>query len=114
MLIPFVVVLVVGLVLLALRFFWNLRSNKELVARLGEFVTLPAEERAAERRKEVDHLLAVAGDKKKRKRSFRWTEGFAEDVDVCRVFEADDDGDVDDNCDSSDALRFQFGAWFFF
>ena len=33
---------------------------------------------------------------------------------VCRVFEADDDGDVDDNCDSSDALRFQFGAWFFF
>ena len=25
----------------------------------------------------------------------------------------DDDGD-DDDCDSSDALRFQFGAWFFF
>jgi len=34
---------------------------------------------------------------------------------VCRLFEVDeDDGDVDDNCDSSDALRFQFGAWFFF
>jgi len=33
---------------------------------------------------------------------------------VCRVFEVDEDGDIDDNCDSSDALRFQFGAWFFF
>jgi hypothetical protein len=33
---------------------------------------------------------------------------------VCRVFEIDEDGDVDNSCDSSDALRFQFGAWFFF
>ena len=67
---------------LAFRFFWNLRSNKALVARLGEFVTLPAEERAAERRKEVDLLLAAAAGQKKRKRSFRWVEGFEEDVDV--------------------------------
>jgi hypothetical protein len=36
-----------------------------------------------------------------------------DDEEICRVFEVDGD-DVDDNCDSSDALRFQFGAWFFF
>jgi len=41
-------------------------------------------------------------------------ENGVDDEKVCRVFEIDEDGDVDDNCDSSDALRFQFGAWFFF
>jgi len=84
-LIPLLVLLVVGLVFLALRFFWNLRSNKALVARLGEFVTLPSEERAVERRKEVDLLLAVAAGQKQRKRSFRWIEGFEEDADVGQV-----------------------------
>ena len=58
-LIPLLVLLVIGLVFLAFRFFWNLRTNKALVARLGEFVTLPSEQRAAERRKEVDQLLAA-------------------------------------------------------
>jgi len=40
---------------------------------------------AAERRKEVDHVLAAAAGQKQRKRSFRWVEGFAEDVDVGQV-----------------------------
>jgi tight adherence protein B len=84
-LIPLLVVLVIGLVFLALRFVWNLRTNKALVARLGEFVTLPAEQRAAERRKEVDMLLAAAAGQKQRRRSFRWIEGFEEDVDVGQI-----------------------------
>ena len=84
-LIPLLVVLVIGLVFLAFRFMWNLRSNKALVARLGEFVTLPSEERAAQRRKEVDLLLAAAAGQKQRRRSFRWIEGFEEDVDVGQV-----------------------------
>ncbi len=84
-LLPLLVLLVIGLVFLAIRFFWNLRSNKALVARLGEFVTLPAEENAAERRKEVDYVLAAAAGQKQRKRSFRWVEGFAEDVDVGQI-----------------------------
>ncbi len=37
----------------------SLRSNRRLRARLGEFVTLPEEEQAAQRRKEVDQLLAA-------------------------------------------------------
>lgn len=81
-LLPLVVLLVLGLVFLAIRFFWNLRTNKALVARLGEFVTLGSEERATERRKEVDLLLAAAAGQKQRKRRFRWIEGFEEDVDV--------------------------------
>jgi tight adherence protein B len=84
-LLPLIVALVLGLAALAIRFFWNLRSNKALVSRLGEFVTLPSEERATERRKEVDHLLAAAGEQKKRKRNFRWVEGFAEDCDVGQI-----------------------------
>ena len=84
-LLPLLVLLVIGLVFLAIRFFWNLRSNKALVARLGEFVTLPAEENAAERRKEVDYVLAAAAGQKQRKRSFRWVEGFSEDVDVAQI-----------------------------
>lgn len=84
-LLPLLVLLVIGLVFLAIRFMWNLRSNKALVARLGEFVTLPAEENAAERRKEVDYVLAAAAGQKQRKRSFRWVEGFAEDVDVGQI-----------------------------
>jgi tight adherence protein B len=85
LLIPLVVGLMVALVVFTVRSLWSLRSNKALVARLGEFVTLPAEERAAERRKEVDLLLAAASDKKKRQRSFRWLEGFSEDVDVGQI-----------------------------
>ena len=46
-LVPLVVVLVLALVFFTLRALWSLRSNKALVARLGEFVTLPAEEQAA-------------------------------------------------------------------
>ncbi len=84
-LLPLLVLLVIGLAFLAIRFFWNLRSNKALVARLGEFVTLPAEENAAERRKQVDYVLAAAAGQKQRKRSFRWLEGFAEDVDVAQI-----------------------------
>ena len=64
---------------------WSLRSNKALVARLGDFVTLPAEEHAAARRKEVDALLAAVGQQKQRRRNWRWMEGFAEDVDVAQI-----------------------------
>ena len=84
-LIPLVVGLMLALVVFTIRSLWSLRSNKALVARLGEFVTLPAEEQAAARRKEVDLLLASAGEKKKRQRSFRWLAGFSEDVDVAQI-----------------------------
>ena len=85
LLIPLVVALVVLLVAFTLRALWSLRSNKALVARLGDFVTLPAEERASQRRKEVDELLAIVGQQKQRKRNFRWMEGFADDVDVAQI-----------------------------
>ena len=84
-LIPLVVWLMLALVVFTLRSLWSLRSNKALVARLGDFVTLPAEERAAERRKEVDELLAAVGQQKKQRRNFRWMEGFSEDVDVAQI-----------------------------
>jgi tight adherence protein B len=84
-LIPLVVALVLALGVFTIRAIWSLRSNKALVARLGEFVTLPAEQQAAERRKEVDLLLAAASEQKKRKRSFSWIEGFSEDVDVGQI-----------------------------
>ncbi|MCZ7590602.1 MAG: type II secretion system F family protein [Gaiella sp.] len=85
LLIPLVVALVLALAVFTIRAVWSLRSNKALVARLGEFVTLPAEEQAAARRKEVDHLLAAANAKKKQQRSFRWLQGFSEDVDVAQI-----------------------------
>jgi tight adherence protein B len=84
-LIPLVVILVIALVTFTLRSLWSLRSNKALVARLGEFVTLPAEEQASERRKEVDALLLAASEQKKRKKKVRWLEGFSEDVDVAQI-----------------------------
>jgi tight adherence protein B len=84
LLIPFIVAAVIALAYFTIRALLSLRTNKELVARLGEFVTLP-EERAAERRKEVDALLAAVGTQKQRKRSLRWMEGFAEDVDVAQI-----------------------------
>ena len=84
-LIPLVVGLMLALVVFTVRSLWSLRSNKALVARLGDFVTLPAEERATERRREVDELLATVGKQKKQKLNFRWMEGFAEDVDVAQI-----------------------------
>jgi tight adherence protein B len=85
LLIPLVVAVFLGLLFLAGRSFWSLRENKRLVRRLGDFVTLPEEERAKERRKEVDQVLLLAGQQKQRKRNFRWFEGFAEDVDVGQI-----------------------------
>ena len=85
LLIPLVVAAILGLLALALRSFWSLRSNKDLVKRLGDFVTLPEEERASERRKEVDALLAAVGAQKQRQRNWRWMEGFSEDVDVAQI-----------------------------
>ena len=85
LLVPLVVALVLGLVVYTTRSLLSLRSNQALVARLGEFVTLPAEEQASERRKEVDALLAAVGQRKARKRSWRWLEGFSEDVDVAQI-----------------------------
>jgi tight adherence protein B len=85
LLIPFVVALVVGLAFFTIRALLSLRTNRRLVARLGDFVSLPAEERATERRKEVDMLLAAVGQEKKRKRSWRWMEGFSDDVDVAQI-----------------------------
>jgi tight adherence protein B len=85
LLIPLVVAAFLGLLYLAGRSFWSLRENKRLVKRLGDFVTLPEETRAKERRKEVDELLAIAGQQKQRQRNFRWFEGFAEDVDVAQI-----------------------------
>ena len=84
-LIPLLVGLMLALAVFTIRSLWSLRSNKALVARLGEFVTLPAEEQAAERRKEVDTLLAAATEAKQRKRKVRWLEGFSEDVDVAQI-----------------------------
>jgi tight adherence protein B len=85
LLIPFVVALVLGLAFFTIRALLSLRTNRRLVARLGDFVSLPAEERATERRKEVDMLLAAVGQQKKRKRSWRWMEGFSDDVDVAQI-----------------------------
>ena len=84
-LVPLLVVLMIALVVFTIRALWSLRSNKALVARLSEFVTLPAEEQAAERRKEVDTLLAAATEAKQHKRKMRWIEGFSEDVDVAQI-----------------------------
>jgi tight adherence protein B len=85
LLIPLVVVLIIALAVFTLRSLWSLRSNKALVARLGDFVTLPTEEKATQRRQEVDLLLAAAGDQKKRKRNWRWLDGFSEDMDVAQI-----------------------------
>jgi len=85
LLIPLIVLIMLALGYFAVRSFWSLRSNKALVDRLGEFVTLREEERATERRREVDQLLAVVGDQKKRKRNWRWLEGFRDDVDVAQI-----------------------------
>ncbi len=74
-LIPLLVVLVVALAVFTVRALWSLRSNKALVARLSEFVTLPAEEQAAERRKEVDALLAGGERAKKRQRQLPLARG---------------------------------------
>ena len=85
-LVPLVVILIIALAVFTLRSLWSLRSNKALVARLGEFVTLPAEEQAKERRKEVDAVLIAASEQKKQqKKKFRWLEGFSEDVDVAQI-----------------------------
>lgn len=85
LLIPLVVAAFLGLLALAGRSLWGLRDNKQLVKRLGDFVTLPDEERASERRKEVDQLLAIVGQQKQRQRNWRWFEGFSEDVDVAQI-----------------------------
>ena len=85
LLIPLLVAAILALAIFAVKSIWSLRSNKALVARLGEFVTLPEEEKAAARRKEVTELLTVAGQQKQRQRSWRWLEGFAEDVDVAQI-----------------------------
>ncbi len=84
-LIPLIVGLMLALFVFTARALWSLRSNRALVARLGEFVTLPAEEQAAARRKEVDLLLATVGQERQRKRNFRWLDGFAEDADVAQI-----------------------------
>jgi tight adherence protein B len=83
-LLPLLVALMLALGMFTVRSVWSLRSNKALVTRLGAFVTLPAEEQAAARRKEVDLLLSVVGNQKQ-KRSWRWLEGFGEDVDVAQI-----------------------------
>ena len=85
LLIPLVVAAILGLLVLALRSLWSLRLEQDLVKRLGEFVTLPEEQRASERRKEVDALLAAVGAQKQRRRNWRWMEGFSEDVDVAQI-----------------------------
>ena len=85
LLIPLIVALVLGLAFFVVRSLLSLRTNKALVARLGEFVTLPAEENAAERRKEVDALLLAAGQQRQRRRNWRFLEGFSEDVDVAQI-----------------------------
>ncbi len=85
LLVPLVVFLILALIAFAGRSFWSLRNNKRLVQRLGDFVTLPAEEDAAQRRKEVDALLAAVGQNKQRRRNWRWIEGFSEDVDVAQI-----------------------------
>ena len=84
-LIPLVVFLILALLFFAIRSLLSLRSNKALVARLGEFVTLPEEQRAATRRKEVDQLLASVAQQGQQRRNFRWLDGFAEDVDVGQI-----------------------------
>jgi tight adherence protein B len=79
------IALLCGLVYYAVTALLSLRSNRRLRARLGEFVTLPEEEQALERRKEVDALLAAVGENKQQRRSWRLFDDFAEDVDVAQI-----------------------------
>jgi tight adherence protein B len=85
LLVPVLVALVLALAYFTIRSLVSLRSNKALVARLGDFVSLPAEEQAKKRRKEVDELLASVGRQKQSGRDLRWVEGFSEDVDVAQI-----------------------------
>jgi tight adherence protein B len=80
-----IVALVGLLVYFAVRQLLSLRSNRRLRARLGEFVTLPEDEDAARRRREIDEVLAAVGDQKQKRRSWRWFDDFAEDVEVARI-----------------------------
>lgn len=75
------VLLVVSLAAYALQMLLHLRSNRRLRARLGDFVTLPEEERARERQREVNDVLAVVSERSRRSNS-QWLRSFAEDVDV--------------------------------
>lgn len=83
-----VLVVVVFFLLLAftVRSLLRIRSNRRLVARLGDFVTLPDEERARERRREVAQLLADAGSSDRaRWRNWQWFSGLSEDMDVAQI-----------------------------
>lgn len=79
-----VIVLFLVLLVYTVRTLLRLRSNRRLVSRLGEFVTLPEEERARERRLEVTQILAAQSDRA-RWRDWQWFSGLAEDMDVARI-----------------------------
>jgi tight adherence protein B len=78
-----IVIAVIALLGYAIHLFLRLRANRRLRSRLGDFVTLPEEERARERRREVTAFLAAAhgtGSGMLRNRS--WYQRFGEDVEV--------------------------------
>lgn len=75
---------VVALLAYAVHHLLQLRANRRLRARLGEFVNLPEEERAQERRREVNELLTAAqGTRILSDRG--WFKRFSEDVDVAGI-----------------------------
>lgn len=78
-----VVVLVMALVVYAMQTLLRLRTNRRLRRRLGDFVTLPEEERAQERREEVLALLALS--RSGSWRDWRWFNAYEEDVDVADI-----------------------------
>ncbi len=74
----------VALIAYAIHLLLRLRANRKLRSRLGDFVTLPEEERARERRREVTEFLAAAqGSGFLRDRS--WFQRFSEDVEVAEI-----------------------------
>ena len=81
-LLPLLVLLVIGLVFLAIRFFWNLRRTRRWSRVSASSSRCRPRRMPPSGARRSTTLLAAAAGQKQRKRSFRWVEGFAEDVDV--------------------------------
>jgi tight adherence protein B len=76
---------VVSLLAYAVHTLWQLRTNRRLRRRLGDFVALPEEERAKERQREVrEQLAATAGHagKPSMLQRLNWYKRFEADIDV--------------------------------
>jgi len=78
-----VVMAVVALLAGAIMMFLRARGDRKLRKRLGQFVTLPADEQARRRKEEVQHFLSVQGDRSFRES--RFLSRFSEDCEVADI-----------------------------